>query len=65
MIIVPSEANATGICDTKRSEMKLAWTKSGEKEENNIIFYITRNKTDIFIYQIEVTISAGTFKNYS
>ena len=45
--------------------MKLAWTKSGEKEENNIIFYITRNKTDIFIYQIEVTISAGTFKNYS
>ena len=45
--------------------MKLAWTKSGEKEENNIIFYITRNKTDIFIYQIEVTIFAGTFKNYS
>lgn len=65
VIIVPSEANATGICDTKRSEMKLAWTKSGEKEENNIIFYITRNKTDIFIYQIEVTIFADKIHKMS
>lgn len=64
MIIVPSKVNATGSCDTKRSEMKLLWTKSGQKEENNIIFYIARNKTDIFVYQIEVNVYAGTFKNY-
>lgn len=58
VIIVPSKVNATGSCDTKRSEMKLLWTKSGQKEENNIIFYIARNKTDIFVYQIEVNVYA-------
>ncbi|XP_043797485.1 uncharacterized protein LOC122717460 [Apis laboriosa] len=65
-IIVPLEAKVNGSCDTKRSQMELMWTKSKEENlMNNIIFYIARNKTDFFVYQIEVNIYADKIHKMS
>ncbi|XP_031774479.1 uncharacterized protein LOC105736439 [Apis florea] len=67
-IIVPSEINSNGNCDAKRSEMELFWTKKSKEGKNltdNVIFYIARDKTGFFVYQIEANIYGGKLHKMS
>lgn len=45
--------------------MELFWTKKSKEGKNltdNVIFYIARDKTGFFVYQIEANIYGGKFK---
>lgn len=48
--------------------MELFWAKKSKEGKNltdNVIFYIARDKTDFFVYQIEANIYRGKFKHFN